>query len=264
MKNTPEIQEIYISIQHQLNILVPEKWDGIYLYASVMNQFNNMQTWEMYFYYIPKSLLKKNPINVYEVPNKFNVDEKEYLELVDNLGKTIKKLYKEYKNANEKEWTNMVIAIKNSQFLVEYNDEDLIKSKYTSHDRHIIFKHKYLNIPLHNFSKRDKRVLNDFNQNEQYRITFDRYFEYIPKREVHNYIEFEKDCESSVEDLYSIQLTEPEEKTQTDCNIFSKIFNRVRKHNKIEDIGVSPSGKASDSDSDIPVFESQYPSQIKI
>ena len=27
-------------------------------------------------------------------------------------------------------------------------------------------------------------------------------------------------------------------------------------------IGVSPSGKASDSDSDIPVFESQYPSQI--
>lgn len=26
-------------------------------------------------------------------------------------------------------------------------------------------------------------------------------------------------------------------------------------------IGVSPSGKASDSDSDIPVFESQYPSQ---
>ena len=27
-------------------------------------------------------------------------------------------------------------------------------------------------------------------------------------------------------------------------------------------IGVSPSGKASDSDSDIPVFESQYPSQL--
>lgn len=29
----------------------------------------------------------------------------------------------------------------------------------------------------------------------------------------------------------------------------------------IKNIGVSPSGKASDSDSDIPVFESQYPSQ---
>ena len=27
-------------------------------------------------------------------------------------------------------------------------------------------------------------------------------------------------------------------------------------------IGVSPSGKASDSDSDIPVFESQYPSHF--
>ena len=28
-------------------------------------------------------------------------------------------------------------------------------------------------------------------------------------------------------------------------------------------IGASPSGKASDSDSDIPVFESQYPSQTR-
>ena len=29
----------------------------------------------------------------------------------------------------------------------------------------------------------------------------------------------------------------------------------------LKNIGVSPSGKASDSDSDIPVFESQYPNQ---
>ena len=33
-------------------------------------------------------------------------------------------------------------------------------------------------------------------------------------------------------------------------------------NNIVQNIGVSPSGKASDSDSDIPVFESQYPSQI--
>lgn len=35
-------------------------------------------------------------------------------------------------------------------------------------------------------------------------------------------------------------------------------------YNVIVNIGVSPSGKASDSDSDIPVFESQYPSQLYI
>ena len=35
----------------------------------------------------------------------------------------------------------------------------------------------------------------------------------------------------------------------------------MRKYCDKFNIGVSPSGKASDSDSDIPVFESQYPSQ---
>ena len=48
--------------------------------------------------------------------------------------------------------------------------------------------------------------------------------------------------------------------------LFTKILEKLKKilYNKKAgiNIGVSPSGKASDSDSDIPVFESQYPSQI--
>mgnify|MGYP003290507177 CR=1 FL=1 len=202
MKNTPELQEIYRSIQHQLNILIPEKWDGIYLYASVIEQFSSTHAWEMYFYYIPKSIIKKNPVSVYEVPNKFNVDEKEYLDLVDNLCNTIKRLYEEYKNCFGKEWTNMVVSIKNSQFLIEYNYEDLMKLKYTSHDRHIIFKNKYLNIPAKSFSAKEQKVLNDFNENEQYIMSFDRYFEHIPKSEMRNYIGFHKDFAQESEDIY--------------------------------------------------------------
>lgn len=51
--------------------------------------------------------------------------------------------------------------------------------------------------------------------------------------------------------------------------IFQKVSKSIEKntfflYNKIvRNIGVSPSGKASDSDSDIPVFESQYPSHIQ-
>lgn len=226
MKNTPEINEIYKSIQHQLNILIPEKWESIYLYAAVINQFSSMQAWEMYFYYIPQSILKKNPINVYEIPNKFNVDEKEYLELVDNLCNAIKKLHKEYSAAYGKEWTNMVVSIKDEKFLIEYNYEDLLRLKYTSHDRHIIFKHKYLNIPIQNFSKKEQRVLQDFDDNEQYYIVCDRDFEYIAKRETRNYIEFEKDDGSGVEDLYGSQLFDLEnEKT----GFFKKMMKSLKK-----------------------------------
>ena len=112
MKSTIEIRKIYTGIQHQLNNLIPENWESIYLYASVVKQLNNLETWEMYFYYIPTGLFKKNPINVYEVPNKFNVDEPAYLELVDNLCNTIKTLHKVYKSEYNKEWTNTILIHK--------------------------------------------------------------------------------------------------------------------------------------------------------
>lgn len=211
MKSTPDIKKIYTGIQHQLSNLIPEKWESIYLYASVMKQLNNLETWEMYFYYIPKGLLKKNPVNVYEISNRFNVDEADYLELVDNLCNSIKALHREYQNSYSKDWSNMVISIKDSQFLVEYNNDNLLKSSYKSRDRHIIFKHKYLNIPLQSFSSDERAVIQRFIDNDEYKMVFDRYFEYIPKGEVHNYIEFEKDMTEEVEDLYSCQLVSTEE-----------------------------------------------------
>ncbi len=224
MKDTQDIKKIYTGIQHQLNNLIPEKWESIYLYAAVMYQLNNLETWEMYFYYIPKGILKKNPINVYEVPNRFNVDEEEYLELVDNLCNTIKTLHKEYKNVYNKEWTNMVIAIKDSQFLIEYNDDNLIKSKYRSKDRHIIFKHKYLNIALQSFSKKERKIIQEYLDDEEYNMVYDRYFEYIPKEEVRNYIKYEKDDEFE-ENIYSTQLMEAQD---SKVGIFRLIWNWLK------------------------------------
>ena len=225
MKSTPDIKEIYTGIQHQLSNLIPEKWESIYLYAAVIYQLNNLETWEMYFYYIPKGLLKKNPINVYEVPNRFNVDEDEYLELVDNLCNTIKVLHKKYKKIYQKDWTNMVIAIKDSQFLIEYNDDNLSKSKYRSKDRHLIFKHKYLNIPLQSFSKKERKVIQEYLENEDYKMVYERYFEYIPKEEVHNNIKYEKDDRIHM-DWYSNQLRELRNQK---ISIFHMIINRFKK-----------------------------------
>lgn len=211
MTSTPNLKEIYEYIQHQLNNLIPERWKSVYLYASVIKQVNNMEVWEMYFYYIPEGLLKKNPVNVYEIPNKFNIDEIEYLALVDILCDTIKKLHIEYKNTYKKVWSNVVIEVGDSQFFIEYNNDDLVKSKYTSNDRHIIFKHKYLNIPIQSFSKREREIIQDFLDNEEPKMVYDRYVEYIPKEEVHNYIEYKRDNGESSK-VCSNQLIVLEEK----------------------------------------------------
>ena len=59
MLTTPEIRNVYEKIQKQLFYMIPEKWDKVYLYASVLDHYNNIQTGEMFFYYYPKSVLKK-------------------------------------------------------------------------------------------------------------------------------------------------------------------------------------------------------------
>ena len=232
MNNVLELKKIYTGIQHQLNNLIPEKWESIYLYASVTKQFNNVETWEMYFYYIPKGFIRKNTVNVYEVPYKFNVDEEAYLVLVDNLCNTIKKLYKVYTETYNKQWTNMVIGIKDEQFLIEYNDENLLKSRFTNQDRHLIFKHKYLNIPLQNFSKKDRKTILDYLNNEEYRLIFDRYFEFIPKKQVQNYIEYEKENQE-IEDLYATNLVEFKEKKQ---NFLTIMINKIKNKRNVKDI----------------------------
>ena len=59
MKINSELCQIYKGIQYQLNNLIPEKWESIYLYASVVDTINDVETWEMYFYYMPSGFIKK-------------------------------------------------------------------------------------------------------------------------------------------------------------------------------------------------------------
>ena len=82
MISTPEIKRIYSEIQKKILYMIPEKWDKIYLYASVIENMNSIETGEMFFYYFPKGILKKNPINVYEIPEKFNIEESLYIFLL--------------------------------------------------------------------------------------------------------------------------------------------------------------------------------------
>ena len=90
LRTTKTMKEKYEKIQNYLFNLIPEKWDSIYLYASVVTGSRNLQSGEMYFYYIPKGILKKKPINVYEIPQRFNINEEKYLQIVEELYNCIK------------------------------------------------------------------------------------------------------------------------------------------------------------------------------
>ena len=97
LKHTKKIKEMYEDIQRRIFYMIPEKWDKMYLYASVSDLIDGHKTGELFFYYIPKGIFKKNPVNVYEIPQKFNLDEKEYLKLVNILYQKIVELREEFK-----------------------------------------------------------------------------------------------------------------------------------------------------------------------
>lgn len=194
MLNSLELRKMYSKIQTQLFNMIPEKWEKIYLYASIFDKINNLKAGEMYFYYYPAGILKKNPINVYEIPNKFNIDENEYMVLVDKLYETIIELRNIFENANEKIWSNLTISIENSKFNVEYNYENLLNSKYDSYERHIIWNYKYLNIPLERLPKKDKNMVERYlieNRFEEPKTEV--YSEGMYKNQVHNIVGFDKE-----------------------------------------------------------------------
>jgi len=194
MLNTSNLRSLYTKIQDQLFYLIPEKWDRIYLYSSITERKSDVQTGEMFFYYFPKGILKKNAVNVYEVPIKFNIDEKSYNKLIDKLYDTIKQLRKEFEKQGERLWSSLTISICDLKFNVEYDYENLQSSPYNSYDRHIIWKYKNLKYPIDKFSKTERNMLEKYLWEEQFnKRDKQTYSEGMYKKKVHNIIEYDRE-----------------------------------------------------------------------
>lgn len=157
-----KVKNIYRDIQKQIFYMIPEKWSKVYLYFSILERPNNLETGELYFYYIPKGMLRKNPVNVYEIPARFNIDEEEYLKLVNKLYNTIRILRNIHFKETNRKWNSITILIGNFKFSVEYNYDEYINSNYSSYDKHLIFRYKYLEVPLSSFNKKDRQKVEQY------------------------------------------------------------------------------------------------------
>ena len=161
------LKEAHEKLQQKIFAMIPEKWDRLYLYATVIDHFDNLQTGEMFFFYYPKGVLKKRPINVYEVPTKFNIDEKEYYKMADELYKSIKDLRKECMENHEKPWTNMTISIEKLVYKVEYGYEELGVSDDENKARHLIWGYKYLKTPYESFNRQEREIIDRYEKEKK-------------------------------------------------------------------------------------------------
>ena len=194
MLQNSEIRKVYSELQKQLFYLIPEKWDRIYLYASVEEKIEGLETGELFFYYFPKGILKKNPVNVYEIPNKFNLNEDEYIKLVEKLYGEIKKLREVFKKYNQRLWSNVTIRIEGLIFEIEYNYERLSNSNYSNMDRHIIWKYNNLKLPKETFTRSEQRIIRKYiNETIYFNPDVEIYTESIYKNPVKKILDYNRE-----------------------------------------------------------------------
>lgn len=215
LHHTKKVKEIYGAIQRKLYYMIPEKWDKLYLYSSVIDKSDGKQTGELYFYYIPKGILKKKPVNVYEVPTKFNIDENEYVKFVKNLYNDIKQLRKEFKKATlDPMWSNITISIENLKFKVIYNYEDLLNGYFDSYERHIIWRYQYLGIGPEQVSSKEKEILNRYFASNIEKAKTESYEEGIYLKDIDNTVAFSTTKENNVDINEKPKIVEEEKQNK--------------------------------------------------
>lgn len=194
MLQNSEIRKIYSELQKQLFYLIPEKWDRIYLYASVEEKIEGLEIGELFFYYFPKGILRKNPVNVYEIPNKFNLNEDEYIKLVEKLYNEIKKIREIFKKYNQRLWSNLTIRIEGLRFEIEYNYERLSNSNYSNMDRHIIWKYNNLKLAKETFTRSEQRIIRKYiNETIYFNPDIEIYTESIYKNPVKKILDYNRE-----------------------------------------------------------------------
>lgn len=167
MQSNTIIEKLYFEIRKSIFNMIPEKCDEVYLYATVIVDDENEESGEMFFFYYPKGIIRKRPVNVYEIPSRFNIEEKEYMKMAEKLYELLKQLRKQCKIYYGIDWSNVTISIKNVEFKAEYNCDDLINSFYSDKDRKLIWQYKYLDYPIEKISKNDKEILDNYLSEEE-------------------------------------------------------------------------------------------------
>ena len=194
MIGLPEEKILYSEIQKKLFYIIPEKWESIHLYASVIDVPNQKPVGEMFFYYLPKGIIKKKYVNGYEIPSLFNIDDEQYSKLITDVYNSIK-LLREYSiRSRNKRWSNINVTIKDNRFEIEYDYEDLNDYPFNSYERHVLWRNENLEEEIGSLSRKDKKIIAAYDKYLENTIPMrkDVYSEGIYKLPVKNIIEFEK------------------------------------------------------------------------
>ena len=163
-KETDKALEIASQIQELIYYIIPEKWKNIELYISMPD--SRLRKGELFFYYLPNSIFKRQYINCYEVPYMFNISEKEYSDIMSKLYNKFM-ILKEELNKNNRQVEEIYVHIIKEKYVYEIatdnvrlrkeNIENNMLNLFTSYENHIIW--RYLNLGIFPDDRKEKEII---------------------------------------------------------------------------------------------------------
>lgn len=196
-KETDKAIEIASQIQELIYYIIPEKWKNIELYISMPDI--GIRKGEMFFYYLPNSIFKRQYINCYEVPYMFNISEKEYSDIMSKLYNKFM-ILKEELNKNNRNVEEIYVHITKDKYVMEIATDDIILKKndirknmlmlYSSYENHIIW--RYINLNILPDEKRDKEIIRKYLNSEYYTLEKELIEFEVINQNIKSIIDFEK------------------------------------------------------------------------
>lgn len=196
-KETDKAIEIVSQIQELIYYIIPEKWKNIELYISMPDI--GIRKGEMFFYYLPNSIFKRQYINCYEVPYMFNISEKEYSDIMSKLYNKFM-ILKEELNKNNRNVEEIYVHITKDKYVMEIATDDIILKKndirknmlmlYSSYENHIIW--RYINLNILPDERRDKEIIRKYLNSEYYTLEKELIEFEVINQNIKSIIDFEK------------------------------------------------------------------------
>ena len=239
-KETDKALEIASQIQELIYYIIPEKWKNIELYISMPDM--GIRKGEMFFYYLPNSIFKRQYINCYEVPYMFNISEKEYSDIMSKLYNKFM-ILKEELNKNNRNVEEIYVHITKDKYVMEIATDDIILKKndirknmlmlYSSYENHIIW--RYINLNILPDEKKEKEIITRYLNSEYYNLEKEIIEFDIIDENIKSIVDFEKVLtveEAIARSIYEKKIKEKKNSKQNENNIDELFLNDDTKLNK--------------------------------
>lgn len=239
-KETDKALEIASQIQELIYYIIPEKWKNIELYISMPD--SRIRKGELFFYYLPNSIFKRQYINCYEVPYMFNISEKEYSDIMSKLYNKFM-ILKEELNKNNRQVEEIYVHITKTNYMMEIATDNIVLKRkdirrnmlmlYSSYENHIIW--RYLNLNILPDEKKEKEIITRYLNSEYYNLEKEIIEFDIIDENIKSIVDFEKVLtveEAIARSIYEKKIKEKKNSKQNENNIDELFLNDDSKLNK--------------------------------